>query len=335
MSYQVRLAGGECFPADPQQSVLSAALHAGINLPSDCRQGVCGTCRIRLLEGRVAYDEPPMALMPEDEAAGFALACQAHAASDLVIRMESLALPPPARHAATIRRIERFTPDVIHLELALEASADYLPGQYMKVHLADGTTRNFSMASRPASSPEGGVVDFHVRRIAGGRFTDATLSRLKPGERLEVELPLGSFIFRRQDYRPVLMVVTGTGFAPIRSMLEALLDDPDCPPITLYRGMRCAADLYMDDELRGWHTRLADFRYVPVLSRGETAWSGRRGHVQDAVCADFDDLSEHAIYLCGSPNMIAQAKQAFRARGASMDYVYADGFSFQYQEALT
>lgn len=329
MSYGVRLESGESYSVG-DESLLSAALRAGINLPSDCRQGACGTCRVRLLGGRVTYAEPPMALTPEDEAAGFALACQARAASDLVIRMESLALPPTRRTAALVRRIERFTAEVWHLELEVTEPVDYLPGQYMKVHLADGTTRNFSMASRP----NGALVDFHVRRIAGGHFTDETLSQLEAGARLDVTLPHGTFIFRRQDYRPVLLVVTGTGLAPIRSMLEALLDDPDCPPITLYRGMRTEADLYLHAEIDAWRARLGDFRYVPVLSRADESWGGRCGYVQDAVCADHAALDEYAIYLCGSPAMTVAARRAFAAKEASLDYVYAEGFSFQREEEV-
>jgi len=324
MTYRVALESGESFPAG-DGSVLSAALDAGVTLPSDCRQGACGTCRIKLLEGRVTYAEPPMALAPEDEAGGFALACQARAASDLLIRSQSLALPPTTRRSATVKSVSRLAADVFHLQLDLGEPADYAPGQYMKLHLADGTTRNFSMAARP-----GGALEFHVRRIPGGRFTDGQLARLREGERLDIEMPHGAFIFRRQDYRPVIMAVTGTGLAPIRSMLESLLDDPDAPPITLYRGARTEADLYLHDELESWRARIPDFRYIPVLSR-----NGRRRYVQDAICADFADLSEHAVYLCGSPQMTAAARSAFRSHGADMSYVYAEGFSFQLQEETT
>jgi CDP-4-dehydro-6-deoxyglucose reductase len=316
MSYRVTLEGGESFAA-ADGSLLSAALDAGVNLPSDCRQGACGTCRIKVLEGKVTYAEPPMALLPEDEADGYALACQARAASDLRIRAASAVLPQPQRYRARGASLERLAPDVWHLQLELPEPVDYLPGQYMKVHLPDGSTRNFSMASRP----DGTRVDFHVRRIPGGTFTDGLIASTKS---FDVELPFGSFIFRRMDLRPVLFVVTGTGLAPIRSMLDALRADPDCPPVTLYRGARTAADLYLHDELRAW-----PLRYVPVLSRTE----GR--YVQDAVCDEVPDLAAHAIYLCGSPAMIAGARQAFRAKGASMDYVYAEGFAFQHQEEVT
>jgi CDP-4-dehydro-6-deoxyglucose reductase len=331
MSFRVRLPEtGEAFDADDLESLLNSALRAGVKLPCDCRQGACGTCRVRLLEGTVEYDEEPMALSPAEAAAGFALACQARPASDLAIQIASTALQDPVRQVAVIRRIDPFAANVIHLELDV-AQADYLPGQYMKVHLGDGTTRNFSMASMP----RGSAIDFHVRRISGGRFTERMLKVLKPGDRLDVELPLGSFFFRRQDYRPLLMVATGTGLAPIRSILESLLDDPDCPSVNLYWGMRTAADLYLHDEIQSWSSRLNEFRYVPVLSRADGAWTGRRGHVQDAVAEDFADLSAHAIYLCGAPDMIGEASKVFVAKRAGMEHLYADSFHFQYLEELT
>jgi CDP-4-dehydro-6-deoxyglucose reductase len=173
-------------------------------------------------------------------------------------------------------------------------------------------------------------VDFHVRRIPGGRFTDSHLGKLVPGHVLDVELPLGAFRYHSEDYRPILMVATGTGLAPIKSILESLMDDPDCPPVWLYWGMRTEAGLYLEQEILGWTARLYEFQYVPVLSRASGQWQGKQGHVQDAVLADMGDLSEHSIYMCGSPAMISDAKQAFLAHGADLEHIYTDGFSFQH-----
>jgi CDP-4-dehydro-6-deoxyglucose reductase, E3 len=216
------------------------------------------------------------------------------------------------------------SPLVTHLtvKIAEEEAPAYLPGQYMNIVLPDSGVRSFSMAS----APKDGLVDFHIRRLERGRFTDERLSRLRPGDRLDVELPLGSFCFRAEDYRPLLMVATGTGLAPLKAMLEQLMDCDDCPPVSLYWGTRTAEDLYLHDAITRWSERLYEFNYVPVLSRPDAAWQGRRGYVQDAVCADLDDLSEHAIYLCGSPQMISSAKQAFLARGASAAHLYSEGF---------
>ncbi|WP_151446187.1 2Fe-2S iron-sulfur cluster-binding protein [Lacisediminimonas profundi] len=329
MSYQVQLESGESFTVNSDETVLQAALRADLNLPHDCTMGGCGTCRIRLLQGNVAYEEQPFGLTPEEEAEGYALACQARPQSDLVIApgRTADALPEVQRTSASIKAITAVTDSVLHLVLETPEPVPFLPGQYMNVHLGDGSTRSFSMAS----APDGRQLDFHVKRVPGGQFTESQLSQAQPGQTLDVELPLGSFHLHREDYRPLLMVATGTGIAPIRAILQSLLDDPDCPPVWLYWGMRSEAELWLADELASWRERLYEFQFVPVLSRAGAQWQGRRGHVQDAIAMDFDDLSEHAIYLCGAPEMVHQAKSAFIVRGASIDHLYADTFNFAHQ----
>ncbi|MBK6006063.1 2Fe-2S iron-sulfur cluster binding domain-containing protein [Ramlibacter ginsenosidimutans] len=332
MSYRVCVQdSGASFVVAAGEPLLEAALRQGVRLPHECTFGGCGTCRIKLVEGQVRYEEMPLALSPQEAQAGHALACQARACSDLVISLQRADDAPAAeRRRAVVRAVRRWTPDVVNLQLEVEADRlDYRPGQYMNVLLDDGTHRSFSMASAPA----GNRVDFHVRRIAGGRFTDEGLRRLAQGDRLDVEIPLGNFRLHAEDYRPIVMAATGTGLAPIKSMLETLMDDDDCPPVSLYWGVRTEADLYLADEIRTWGERLYEFDFVPVLSRAGADWRGRRGHVQDAVAQDFGDLSEHALYLCGSPAMIADAKQRFLALGADLDHLYVDGFTFQHEAA--
>ena len=324
---------GAHFNVDSGETLLDAALRAGVRIPHDCRLGGCGTCRVRVLEGQVGYDELPMALAPEEAEAGYALACQAKPSSDLVIGDADTAAesPKPIRMVARIADVKSLSRDVTHLRLMIPAGEPprFRPGQYVNVILNDGTKRSFSMASASAST----ALDFHVRRIPGGLFTDGAISALKPGETLEIEYPLGGFRYHQEDYRSVVMVATGTGLAPLKSMLEALMDDPDCPPVSLYWGARRREDLYLHDEIHAWGERLYEFRYVPVLSRASDDWDGRRGYVQDAVCADFPDLSECSIYLCGSPEMIRSAKHVFIANGASIDHLYADSFTFQHVTA--
>lgn len=331
MGHSVTIAGtGEAFVVGDDESVLAAALAANINLAHDCKSGTCATCRVRLVSGDVAYLEEPMGLLPEEAEAGFALACQARARTDLVIEAEvrpALA-QPPARRAAVVRGVEPLAADVTRLTLELPdlKCFDYLPGQHVSILAEDGRPRSFSMASVPA----GNRFDLHIRRIPGGAFTDLRLPSLTVGETLEVELPLGSFFLRKDDFRPLLMVATGTGLAPIKSILESLMDDPDCPPSLLYWGAREPGGLYLHDNIVGWGERLPEFEYRPVLSRPASGWEGRRGYVQDAVVADVEDLSDYAIYLCGSPIMVAAAKSLFVARGASLNHIYADSFLFQH-----
>ncbi|HVL36076.1 MAG TPA: 2Fe-2S iron-sulfur cluster-binding protein [Burkholderiales bacterium] len=331
MSFTVRLASGEAFGAQAGETLLAAAARAGVGLPCDCRAGGCGTCRVQLLEGRVTYEEPPLALSPEEMAAGFALACQGRAASDVLLRVDSAVLAPPARLTATVAAVAPLGPDVFRLRLRAEAPLAYLPGQYVKLRLPGGATRNFSMAS----APDGGALEFHIRRIPGGRFTDGALQALHPGEPVELELPHGAFFLRESDARPLLMAATGTGLAPIRAIVEQLLGLPERPPVALYWGGRTLPDLYLHEALLDWARQHASFRYEPVLSRAPAGWRGRRGYVQQAACEDFEDLSGHAVYLCGSPAMIASARRAFVARGACVEHIYADSFVFQREEELT
>jgi CDP-4-dehydro-6-deoxyglucose reductase len=328
MAYRVELLEtSESFEAEPGESVLDAAKRANVKLPHECTLGGCGTCRVKLAQGRVGYEDFPMALSQEEAAQGYALTCQARAQSDLVISVPRVELSQPQRHSALITDITPFCHDVTHLSLVLPEAETfaYRPGQHMNVFLEDGTHRSFSMASVPS----GNQIDFHVRRIPGGRFTEGHLARLQPGDMLDVELPLGTFRYHEEDYRQLVMVATGTGLSPIKCILESLMDDPDCPPVSLYRGVRNEADLYLDDEIREWGKRLYEFQYIPVLSRAGDSWKGRRGHVQQAVLQDVGDLSEHSIYLCGSPTMISDAKKAFLEKGASVDHIHVDGFNFQ------
>jgi CDP-4-dehydro-6-deoxyglucose reductase len=318
----------QSFLVEPGESVLDGALRAAIDLPHECQSGLCGSCRVKLVEGSVIYADYPAGLTTQEEAEGYALACQAHACSDLVVSIERTApCADPEQHVAIVKQIRPLSADVTHLTLELPDGPPpaHRPGQYLKIFMEDGRSRSFSMAS----IPNGRTVDLHIRKIPGGFFTDAWLARMQAGDTLHVELPLGSFYHREQDYRPLLMVATGTGLAPIKSILESLMDNPDCPPVSLYWGARTVEDLYLHEQIQAWGERLYDFQYVPVLSRADAAWSGRRGHVQHAVVQDLPDLSEHALYLCGSPNMINDAKQLFLSLGAKPAYIYSDSFTFE------
>jgi CDP-4-dehydro-6-deoxyglucose reductase len=336
MAYRVILLESDAsFPVDAGESILDAAGRAGVTLPHECTFGGCGTCRVKVAEGQVVYDEFPMALTEAEHAQGYALACQARPVSNLVLSVPArgTAFVESVRATATLARMRQACADVIQVTLSLPAGSlpGYRPGQYMNILLPDGSTRSFSMASPPGA--QGTEIDFHIRRIPGGHFTDTVLGQARPGMPLHIEAPLGSFCYHEEDYRPLLMVATGTGLAPIKAILESLLDDPDCPPVSLYWGMRTEADLYMRDVIESWKARLYEFRFVPVLSRADASWQGRRGHVQDAVAEDFDDLSEHAVYLCGSPAMVTESKALFATLGTSMAHIYADSFTFQHSAA--
>lgn len=331
MNYRVLwLQTQQSFEVGADESVLDAATRQGVDLPHDCTFGGCGTCRMQVQEGRFAYadGELPLAMSDEEHAQGYALACQARAQSDLVISVETgPACSAPTQLRATVAEIRLHTPDIYHLALDLPEGhgVQYAPGQYLNICLPGGEHRSFSMSS----PQQGNRVTLQIRKIAGGRFTEQMLARTQPGDVLDVELPQGSFYYHAKDYQPMVFVATGTGFAPIKAILESLLDDEDCPPIHFYWGMRSEADLYLLDEIAAWAGRLYEFTFVPVLSRASDNWSGRRGYVQDAIAEDFGDLSEHSLYLCGSPSMIQEAKALLALSGAALDKIYSDSFVFQ------
>lgn len=329
MAHQVLwLQSQQRFEVADGETVLAAAQRQGVALPHECTFGGCGTCRMQVVEGRVDYDELPLALTEEEHAQGYGLACQARPLSDLAISVASgPAHSDPTLVQAQVNDLRLLGPDIYHLQLLLPAGHGvvYQPGQYLNIHLDDGSHRSFSMANPPDDCR----VDLQIRRVAGGYFTDRLLGGMQAGQRLQVEMPHGTFYYRAQDYRPMVFAATGTGMAPIKAILESLLDDDDCPPVSLYWGMRTEQDLYLADQIDAWRDRLYDFNFVPVLSRPSASWTGRTGYVQDAVLQDLPDLSEHALYLCGSPTMIQDAKTRCAQAGADLAHVYADSFVFQ------
>ena len=332
MSYRITLSDtAESFEAQPGEPLLEAAERAGFPLAHDCRFGGCGACRVKLMEGSVEYDEFPFGLTEEEAEAGYALACQACAQSDLTISAKLLPAGhiPADFHVATIERLEKLSHDVTHLVLRLPSASEVVfhPGQYLNVMLDDGSPRSFSMAS----PHRGELFDFHIRRVPGGHFTGRLETHYQAGDTLDVELPLGNFRHDAESPRDLLMVGGGTGLAPLKSIIESLLDEPGRPGITLYWGVRRAEDLYLDEQLNHWARTLPDFRYVPVLSEPDPEWGGRRGFVHEAVCQDFDDLSPFDAYLCGPPPMIAAAKTSFAQRGLDVERIYADSFNFTHE----
>jgi CDP-4-dehydro-6-deoxyglucose reductase len=322
---------GREFTAGAEESVLSAALAAGITLPHGCKNGACGSCRGRLLSGRVEHaSHAAGALSPEDEASGHALFCSAYARSDLVIESRiatGLDGVAPRRMPARIEHIERAAPDVAILTLRLPAneSMQFRPGQYIDFILPGGLRRSYSIAS-PMRAGE--PLEFHIRHLPGGVFTDAlfglaTAPSVKERGILRIEGPLGTFYLREDETAPIVLLASGTGFAPIKAIAEQIFaaglhrDDPAsgrrARPVVLYWGARGRVDLYLDAVPRRWEQEEPNFRYVPVLSepKPEDAWQGRTGFVHRAVMEDLPDLSAHHVYACGVPVMVQSAQHDF------------------------
>jgi CDP-4-dehydro-6-deoxyglucose reductase len=342
---QVQPAGRE-FDASPEQTVLGAALQSGITLPHGCKNGACGSCKGKVLSGSVHHSaHSPTALTPQEEAAGMALFCSAHPASDLVIEVRIAAALDgvvPRKMPARVERIERVGTDVALLSVKLPASEHmlYRAGQYVDFILGNGVRRSYSIATVPGS---GGPLEFHVRHMPGGRFTDALFGKATPGiqERsiLRVEGPLGTFYLRDEDVEPIVLLASGTGFAPIKAIAETIFqrglnrDDAvsgrRARPVVLYWGGRKQSDLYLDGLPRRWEREQENFRYVPVLSEAsdDAQWTGRRGFVHQAVMEDLPDLSGHQVYACGVPIMVQSAHRDFVAQcNLHEDNFFSDAF---------
>jgi CDP-4-dehydro-6-deoxyglucose reductase len=230
-----------------------------------------------------------------------------------------------------VQKLERVADDVmiVHLKLPSNERLQFLAGQYIDFLLKGGERRSFSMANAPHTDD---LVELHIRRVAGGSFTDHVFTKMKEREILRLEGPLGSFFLREDSARPIVFVASGTGFAPIKSIIETAFHKNVTRPMVLYWGCRRPKDLYLSPLPEKWAREHAHFRYIPVVSeaRPEDAWGGRAGFVHRAVMEDFPDLSQHQVYACGVPVMVDSARRDFTTLcGLPEDEFYADSFTTQ------
>ncbi|TAH40266.1 MAG: CDP-6-deoxy-delta-3,4-glucoseen reductase [Betaproteobacteria bacterium] len=338
MSYEISLQpGNHHFRADADETILEAALSAGLLLPHSCRDGACGACKGKVLAGEVDYGNVTEGTLPPDEReAGYALFCCARPRSDLTLQARTVTRAgdiPVKKLPCRVQKLQRLAPDVMLIDLKLPASEafQFRAGQYIDILLADGQRRSFSIANAPH---EAGHVQLHVRRIDGGRFTGQVFETMKEKDILRFEGPLGGFCLREDSTRPVVLVAGGTGFAPIKAIVEHARHTGTTRPMTLYWGSRDRAGLYLDELARNWQDEIPGFSYVPVLSEAtaEDAWSGRKGLVHQAVLDDHADLSAHEVYACGAPAMVDAARSSFLAtRGLPEEHFFADAFTFANQ----
>jgi len=335
MTYRISLQPGDhAFDAAADQTVLEAALGAGLLLPHSCRDGACGACKGKVLAGTVDYGKYSAgALSTADQAEGYALFCCARPNSDLVIEARNVTRAgdiPVKKLPSRVQKLQRLADDVMLLDLKLPASENFQfrAGQYIDILLANGQRRSFSIANAPHDASH---LELHVRRIDGGSFTGHVFEGMKEKDILRIEGPLGSFWLREDSQRPIVMVAGGTGFAPIKGMIEHAIAVGLQRPITLYWGARDRAGLYLDELARSWEGVLPGLRYIPVLSDEKPAetWDGRRGLVHQAVLDDFAQLADHEVYACGAPAMIDAARKTFCGqRQLPEDAFFADAFTF-------
>lgn len=334
-SFHIRLAGsGRSFEARGDETLLAAALRQGIVLPYSCKNGTCASCKCQLIEGEVTYPfNPPQALELKDIHGGHALSCQAVANSDLVLEARELTQVADIvvrKLPARVEAMQRFTDDIMALRLKLPRGVhlQFLAGQYIDILMTDGRRRAFSIASAPSQAD---FIELHIRHVAGGDFTAQVFSDMKLRDILRLEGPLGTFFVRRSSARPKIMMGGGTGFAPLKAMIEELAAAGEITtqrPIALYWGGAQAQDLYAMALLEDWAKTLPGFTFTPVLTDADADWRGRRGYVHQAVLADHSDLSDFDVYMSGPPAMIKAARGDFLAADLPEDRLFYDSFDF-------
>ena len=324
---------GRAFSVEPSETLLAGGIRQGVGLPYGCKDGACGSCKCKKISGTVVHgNHQDKALSAAEEAAGMVLTCCATATSDLVLESRQVSLEgalPVRKMPARISSLVHTSPDVIQLQLQLPASESfqYRAGQYLDVLLRDGARRSYSMANAPHTGP---TLELHIRHMPGGRFTDLVFGSMKERDIVRIEGPMGSFFLREDSDKPVVLLASGTGFAPIKALIEHMQERQITRPATLFWGGRRPHDLYMDDWVRTQCSAMAHLSYVPVVSDAlpEDNWQGRTGFVHQAVLEDIPDLSGYQVYACGAPVVVESAQRDFSdLAGLDEDEFFADAFT--------
>ena len=313
MSYELTIEPlGQTIEVEDGQSILDAALRAGIYLPHACCHGLCATCKVQVVDGEVDHGEAStFALMDFEREEGKTLACCARLECDTVIEAEIDEDPdalnlPVEDYTGTVVRLEALTPTVRGIWLKLERPIRFQAGQYINLEVAalGGQSRAFSLANPPG---EADIVELNVRIVPGGQVTTWLHESLKVGDELNLSGPYGRFFVKKSANVPLIFMAGGSGLSSPKSMIEELLNEGCELPMTLVYGQRSRAELYYDDEFRELAAKHANFTYVPALSSEPDGsdWSGARGFVHEAAKAHFsNDFRGHKAYLCGPPAMI-------------------------------
>ena len=325
------------FVCDDGETVLAAAMRADLMIPYGCRNGACGTCKGRILDGAVDYGaHQPGTLTETEKARGLALFCVAKPKSPLTIEVREVRRAGDIqirKLPCRIEKIDKAAPDVAVVSLKLPANErlQYLAGQYLDLLLKDGRRRSFSIATPPENDA---LLELHIRHVPGGYFSGQLFDEFKGREILRFEGPLGTFYLREDSDKPIIFVAGGTGFAPIKAVIEHALNHDMQRPMVLYWGVRSLRDLYLPDLPGTWQMKHPDFRFIPVLSDPlpEDGWQGRTGLVHQAVMTDFPDLSGYQVYACGGPAMIDAARRDFTTQCALPETeFFADSFTYAVQ----
>ncbi|MHA7598441.1 CDP-6-deoxy-delta-3,4-glucoseen reductase [Alicycliphilus sp. T452] len=327
---------GRAFEAQAGEPILTAAIRSGVGLPYGCKDGACGSCKCKKLSGSVVHGEHQhKALSIEEEEAGYVLTCCAKPLTDVVLESRQVtdeSAYPIRKLPVRVSTLTRASHDVMQVRLQLPANDNfrYHAGQYIEFILRDGARRAYSMATAPHMQESAPGVELHIRHMPGGKFTTHVFGDMKEKEILRVEGPFGSFFLREDSDKPMVFLASGTGFAPIKALIEHMQHKGIARPATLYWGGRRPQDLYMDGWVRERLAAMPQLRYVPVVSDAlpEDGWTGRTGFVHQAVLEDIADLSSHQVYACGAPIVVDSARRDFVQQAGLPEYeFYADAFT--------
>jgi CDP-4-dehydro-6-deoxyglucose reductase len=337
MTFQITIEpSGRTFEAQDSEVLLAAGIRQGIGLPYGCKDGACGSCKCTLVSGQVTHGpHQDKALSAKEEAAGYVLTCCATAQSDVVLESRQVTAEgafPIKKMPVRVSRLDKLSSDVMHLQLQLPATDTlrYHAGQYVDFLLRDGARRSYSMANAPHTQAESPSVQLHIRHMPGGLFTDQVFGTLKEKDLLRIEGPYGSFYLREDSNKPIVLLASGTGFAPIKAIIEHIQHKAIMRPVRLYWGGRRPADLYMNDWVLAQTAQMSQLSYVPVLSDAlpEDGWRGRTGFVHQAVLQDLPDLSGHEVYACGAPIVVESARRDYvQSAGLPAEAFFADSFT--------
>jgi CDP-4-dehydro-6-deoxyglucose reductase, E3 len=318
------------FNVTADQPVLDAALAASLRLPHSCRGGNCGSCRARLIEGSIHYPNGvPLGLSEAEVADGYVLLCQARARSDLQLEIVEINVADEGtikRLPARVVRSELLSHDVVGLWLRLPAAETFTfeAGQYIDILLSGGRRRSFSIASPPHDSD---LVELHVRQVPGGEFSQRLFQSETPSTLLNIEGPLGRFVYRAAP-EPMLLIGGGTGIAPLLSILRHVVENDIERDMMLYWGVRSERDLYAGETLDALAERARSLRWIPVLSAASEQWQGASGWVHESALADVTDGASQDIYAAGPPEMVACVRRELESRGLGTQRLYSDSFDY-------
>ncbi len=328
---------GKQFSVNADETILAAGLRQNVIMPYGCKNGACGSCKGRVVSGPIEQGAHQSSALTEfEKASGGALFCCAKALGDVTIESRVIAGAgefPLKKMPCRVASVEQPTADVAILKLQLPATdkLQYRAGQYVEILLRDGSRRSYSMANPPHQAEQ---LELHLRHMPGGKFTDTVFGAAQPALKekdiLRFEGPLGTFFLREDSRKPIIFLASGTGFAPIKAIIEHMQFKRLSRPAVLYWGGRRPSDLYQDALAKQWVQVMPEFRYVPVVSNAteQDNWSGRTGFVHQAVISDFPDLSGHQVYACGAPIVVDSARRDFVAQcGLSDDEFFADSFT--------